>query len=127
MVESSVDRTTLFGDAEHPLIGAEGALASASTTTLTNVINGHEAGILRNDDLQYACIFPLTNPRPPCQGTPGCECEQVLDITTYNRPLCDGGVQRYAKAYPSVRELRVLKGVGDVNGNAIAASIAPSR
>lgn len=121
MVETHLDRTTLFPAAPHPLLGAAGALAPASSSAIVNVINGHESNITRADDLQYACIFPLPTPRPRCDGLAGCECQ--ADSTAYNRALCDGFIQQYAKAYPSVRELRVLKGVGDISGNAIATSI----
>jgi hypothetical protein len=34
-------------------------------------------------------------------------------------------MQIHAKAYPSVRELRVLKAFGDLTGNAVATSICP--
>lgn len=119
MFETYVDRSTLFGSAPHPLVGKAGALAPASSVGFTNVINGHEANILRNDDLQYACVFPLNTPRTTCNV--GCEC----DRPEYNPPLCDGAAQIYAKAYPSVRELRVLKGVGDISGNAVPTSICP--
>jgi hypothetical protein len=120
MFETHLDRTTLFGNAPHPLIGSAGALAPSTSVGFTNTINGHEANIVAKDDLQYACIFPLNTPRTACNGV-GCECDRV----EYNPPLCDGPTQLYAKAYPSVRELRVLKGVGDISGNTVATSICP--
>ncbi|HVZ36701.1 MAG TPA: hypothetical protein VG963_29935, partial [Polyangiaceae bacterium] len=77
------------------------------------------------DDLQYACIFPLTEPRS-CAGTndSSCDCAEQRD----DQPLCEQhpGVdaptttQYWAKAYPGLRELEVLKGFGD---NSIVASI----
>ncbi|MGC4095153.1 MAG: hypothetical protein QM756_45990 [Polyangiaceae bacterium] len=119
MFETYVDRSTQFGNALHPLIGAAGALAPATSTGLTNVINGHETNNPDRDDLQYACIFPLPTARQ-CTSTP-CECD--VGAADRNRPQCQGTTQVYAKANPSVRELQVLKGVGDVTGNAITTSI----
>jgi hypothetical protein len=123
MYETVQDRTTLFGPAMHPVIGALGALAPASSLGRPNAINGHESNIARNDDLQYACIFPLPQARTNCTGA-GCDCDS--DGQDYNRPLCDGSTQAYAKAYPGVRELQVLQGYGAIGrGNSIVASICP--
>jgi hypothetical protein len=123
MYETVQDRSTLFGPAQHPVIGALGALAPASSPGRPNAINGHESNIERNDDLQYACIFPLPQPRSNCTGA-GCDCDS--DGQSYNRPLCDGSTQVYAKAYPGVRELQVLQGYGAIGrGNSIVASICP--
>ena len=85
---------------------------------MTRPINGHEMNISQNDDLQFACIFPLATPRANCTGA-GCDCA----FDTKNSPLCEGSTQTHAKAYPSVRELEVLQGVGDITGNAVVASI----
>jgi hypothetical protein len=87
-----------------------------------NAINGHEYNILNNGDLQYACIFPLSQPKE-CMNVPagvGCDCKQTIDIG--QRPLCDGTTQTYAKAYPGNRFLRVLR---DYGANSIVASICP--
>ena len=92
-----------------------------------NAINGHEQNVANRDDLQYACTFDLV-PDTPCDMTnqDGCDCNASEEA--YNRPLCnypgggDDGTQTHAKAYPGVRHLQVLKGVGD---NAIVASICP--
>jgi hypothetical protein len=82
------------------------------------------------DDLQYACIFPLSPPRDCSQLDPNidnCDCYQgVLD-----RPLCEqtpgvstpGTTQYWGKAYPGSRELEVLKGFGEKTTNSIVASI----
>ncbi len=123
MYESIVDRTTLFGNAPHPLIGMQGALAPATATGRPNVINGHESNILRNDDLQYACIFQLPTPRTSCTGA-ACDCD--AEGQEYNRPVCEQGTQTHSKAYPGVRELQVLKDFGAASsGNAVVASICP--
>jgi hypothetical protein len=92
-----------------------------------NLINGHEYVIGHKADLQYACIFPL-DPVKDCtpvgdtQVVPsGCDCgsrgTDVLD-----RPLCDGNMQSFAKAYPGTRILKVLE---DYGTNSIVASICP--
>jgi hypothetical protein len=89
-------------------------------------INGHEFNGTRGDDLQYACIFPLPVPRD-CTALPiGCDCQSGdLDL---NRPLCQapsgayGTTQYYAKAYPGLRHLRLLRQLGS---GAVVASICP--
>jgi hypothetical protein len=92
-----------------------------------NAINGSEydtsqrlPGGLPND-LQYACISPLPEPRT-CQGD-GCDCGGGLES-----PLCEreparspsGDTQYWAKAYPGIRQLEVLRDFGE---NSIVASI----
>ncbi|HTV17842.1 MAG TPA: hypothetical protein VMG12_04205, partial [Polyangiaceae bacterium] len=88
----------------------------------TNDKNGREG---TPSDLEYACIFPLPQPRD-CTGSDalGCDCTQG-DL---DRPLCErepgvtqpGTTQYYAKAYPGLRQLQVLHDYGD---NSIVASI----
>jgi hypothetical protein len=91
-----------------------------------NTAQGMSMGV--PDDLQYACIFPL----PPgaqrnCQnampGNNDCDCVP----NDNDKPLCqdpDTGAltttQYFAKAYPGLRELQVLRDYGD---NSIVASI----
>jgi hypothetical protein len=84
----------------------------------------------RADDLQYACIFPLPSPRDCALRNPNtdnCDCYSgVLD-----RPICEqtpgvtppGTTQYWAKAYPAVRELQVLKDFGAQTTNSVVASI----
>ncbi len=92
--------------------------------------NGHEWNIPSGADLQYACIFPLETPRD-CSTVAGsgCDCNTANDPGyTDNNPLCQtaGGaysvVQNYAKAYPGLRQLEVLRDFGE---NSIVASICP--
>jgi hypothetical protein len=117
MLESIAART-----GQNPVINVP--LAPPSTDVPgTNPINGHEMILSDNNDLQYACIFPLPTPRQ-CDSS---DCDCTASDQKYERPLCDypngpntDGVQRYAKAYPGLRELGVLQGVGD---NGIVASI----
>ncbi len=100
---------------------------SSSTNPRANPINGHEQ-LNTGRDLQYACIFPLAEPRV-CdpEGGRGCDC--YPEDTSLNRPLCQppgggpaGDTQYFAKAYPGLRHLAVLKQLG---ANAIVASVCP--
>jgi hypothetical protein len=111
----------------HPLLGLPLA-PSTSTNPRENPINGHEHVAPKADDLQYACTFPLATPRP-CSVLNDARCDCNADEWDNHRSLCEyaggpmtDGVQRYAKAYPGVRTLEVLRGVGE---NAIVASICP--
>jgi hypothetical protein len=84
-----------------------------------NLINGREQAVdpSMRDDLQFACIFPLPEP-VPCNATNAAGCDCNADEYVKNSPLCEypspnaDGTQINAKAYPSVRQLEVLKGVG---------------
>jgi hypothetical protein len=75
-------------------------------------------------DLEYACIFPLPEPRDCAHADPQlCDCAPGFE----DQPLCEQtpGVgatttQHWAKAYPGLRELEVLRGFGN---NSIVASI----
>ena len=108
MRESVVPRTGTT-----PRTGDELAPPSA-TSALANPINGHERDVPAADDLQYACIYPLRTPRS-CASDVECEC--VGDSVSGN-PICqqeDGSyaqVQRFARALPSIRPLRVIQGLG---------------
>jgi hypothetical protein len=84
----------------------------------------------RADDLQYACIFPLAEPRDCAALDPNvdnCDCYQGVG----DRPLCEatpgvsasGTTQYWGKAYPGLRQLQVLKDVGDQTQNSVVASI----
>ncbi|MBI5531429.1 MAG: hypothetical protein HY898_01860 [Deltaproteobacteria bacterium] len=87
---------------------------NASSPT-ANVINGHEWDIKGQNDLQYACIFKLPTPRDCSANTSSCDCAEADGL---NNPLCQsddgsyGKLQYRAKAYPAVRILSVLKGLG---------------
>lgn len=102
-----------------------------------NPLNGREYSTLANvngtvdtpDDLQYACIFPLAQPRDCTQRDPSTE---VCDCYPgdLDRPLCEqapgvsvpGTTQYWGKAYPGSRHLEVLERYGQ---NAILASVCP--
>ncbi len=107
---------------------------SNSTNPRANVINGHEQAIPELNDLQYACIFELPKPKPCQPADAACNCAPSAAgdpsaVTAANSPVCQppgGGAaqttQYFAKAYPGVRELTVLK---DLGANAIVTSICP--
>jgi hypothetical protein len=105
----------------HPLTG-EAVAPSSSQNPQENSINGHESVNTDDTDLQYACIFPLAV--PPLESD---DCG-AADIPR-NRALCQpptGGAatttQYYAKAYPGLRHLEVMAGIGNA---AVVASICP--
>ncbi len=113
MIETTDERTGV-----QPIVGVPLAPSSAKSP-LANPINGHEAALGDAPvEPQYACIFDLPTPE---QGSADCNFFSGSD-----RAICQaddgtyGTVQYRGKAYPGVRELTVLRGVGD---NAIPASI----
>jgi len=65
-------------------------------------------------DLQYACTFQLTQPEP---GTATCTTPDSPD-----NPVCNMGMQIAEKAYPGLRELAVVGGLGE---RGVVASICP--
>ncbi len=74
-------------------------------------INGGERTIANGSDLQYACIAPRST-----EGG-GDDC----GVDAEGNPLCNGpGVQPYFKAFPGLRHLRILKGLG---GSGFVSSI----
>lgn len=118
MVESVAPRT-----GSHPLLSPAGTIASPDANgPRVDVISGHEQK--SPSDLQYACIFELESP-VDCNKEDNCDCENAQTQS----PLCQppgggpaGKIQYFAKAYPGIRHLEVLKGIGD---QAIVASICP--
>jgi hypothetical protein len=112
MIESTDERTGV-----QPVVGVSLA-PSSSQDPIANPINGHETALgAAPSELQYACIFDLPKPESTfdCPGFSGS-----------NRAICQaadgtyGSTQYRAKAFPGLRELEVLRGVGK---NAIVASI----
>jgi hypothetical protein len=108
-----------------------------------NTINGFDRPIISGDglldDVQYACTFPLAEPRDcasPEVDALSCDCTQnpsegdptvILDYAT-NNPLCRapdgtyGTTQYYAKAYPGPRLMEVVRGMED---QGVLGSICP--
>jgi len=124
MFETDRDRTTLANvPQQHPAGSAVGgSLVASSATSRENPINGHETLIEDGSELQTACIFELPT-SVDCDGAEICDCHEADD--PYNRAYCDGRSQTHAKAYPGVRQLEVLRGIGEASGNAVVASICP--
>jgi hypothetical protein len=85
----------------------------------TDPIHGREWDTGGND-LQYACTFALPTSRMCTAQDASCDCAD-----TQNPPLCGPmlGDQIKAKAYPTVRELRVAKELGE---RGIIGSICPT-
>jgi hypothetical protein len=131
MVETTVDRTTLPIVQTNPIVPGEKLAPATSTNPSHNRINGHEKVDVDQTDLQYACTFPLWTPKTCDQAasTAGDACDCFDGDLKYNPPLCQpplGGpastTQYFGKAYPGLRELQVLRGVG---GHGIVASTCP--
>ena len=111
-------------------------------------VNGHEYNTAY-EDLEYACIFQLPQPRAcACSQTasdyssckylhPNDCCDLTFNVDgrgggsgSFNKPLCNGNTQVAAKAYPGLREIAVLHdyATGDAAvtpGNSIVTSICP--
>ncbi len=83
-------------------------------------INGREWNTGKAD-LQYACTFKLPTPRECPQGEASCDCGG--DPSSTNPPLCGQGNQQVrAKAYPTTRELQVVRALGD---QGVVSSLCP--
>jgi hypothetical protein len=82
-------------------------------------IHGREWSTQKRD-LQYACTFDLPTPRD-CTDASSCDC----GAGPTNTPLCasDGSLKQVkAKAYPTIRELEVVRALG---GQGVVASLCP--
>lgn len=121
MVESSEPRPA---GASNPLRGVDASIVTdPSAPPSANPINGRERQT-NGGDLQYACIFPLMDngvPTPiPCTengDTLLCQNSAGEVVTGENeQPL-----QFYAKAYPGLRQLQVLRDFE----NSVVASVCP--
>lgn len=76
----------------------------------TDAFHGREWDT-RQDDLQFACTFELPQKRTCAAQDASCDCA----IPEKNPPLCGVtlGEQLRGKAYPTIRPLRVARGLGD--------------
>ena len=117
MIESVLPRSGV-----NPITGD--ALAPPGAGLLANPINGHEISNLYKSDLQYACIFALSSPRDCSDAIQWCDCSDPSN----DSPLCQapdgsfGQKQYYAKAYPGLRHLGVIKALGR---RGVVGSICP--
>jgi hypothetical protein len=110
----------------NPITG-DAIVPETSLDPRASPINGHEQ-VSDGTDLQYACTFPLEKPEACGPDDQACDCGAAA-LDNRNRPLCQppaGGTasttQYFGKAYPGLRPLEVLKGIGE---SAIVASICP--
>jgi hypothetical protein len=97
-----------------------------------NALNGRDYDTVFStipDDLEYACIFQLAQPRDCAALHPAednCECFAGV----FDRPLCEqtpgqspaGTTQYWGGARPGARQLEVLRAYGD---NSVLASVCP--
>ncbi len=124
MVESVTPRS-----GTNPITGTP--IAPPGAPAGSNEINGHER--ITWDDLQYACIFDLPIARDCSAGATSCDCFDPNN----DDPLCEDNpndigpdgtpnrtLQVRAKAYPGLRELAVLKGLGS---QGVVGSICPAQ
>ena len=104
-----------------PRVGGTNPVCGASIEPpdagyLANPINGHERSLSDSADLQYACISELENPRDCTVSSPSSSCDCMAGYD--GNPLCQsssddyGQTQYFAKAYPGLRQLEVLHGLG---------------
>ncbi|WP_437302721.1 hypothetical protein [Sorangium sp. So ce388] len=130
MVESRAPRS-----GANPITGDHTVPPSA---TGWNAINGREYTIPQGStgDLQYACIFNLHEARV-CDGmAQSCDCRAIPGVVN-DSPLCEPEsgndpadpqprttTQVKAKAYPGIRELQLIKSLGD---RGVAGSICPAQ
>lgn len=84
----------------------------------TDPVHGREWDT-KGKDLQFACTVALPAPRSCADLSQPCDCADdpaQVGKPEGNAPLCkeDGSANQIrAKAYPTIRELRVAKGLGD--------------
>ena len=115
-------------DGQNPITGA--AIAPIDAGPNANPINGHEWNTHANKDgagnelgdLQYACVFDL-----PGGAGGNSDCDDPTNGS--NNPLCQDATgyhttQLRAKGYPGLRQLGVLKGIGE---QGIVASVCPAQ
>jgi hypothetical protein len=116
-------------------IAPRAGLAPPSSPPNADPVHGHEwlpamAPGNPDSDLQYACIFPLAPPRV-CIDALDCDCFVAPggNASASQNPLCQNSMGQYSntqtrgKAYPGIRELQVLQGLGD---QAVVGSVCPS-
>jgi hypothetical protein len=109
IVGENPDKYDLGGTDPHMLqsILPRPTLPGPASSDTSDPISGREWDT-QGDDLQYACIFTLPTPRTCTPTDASCDCGG-----TRKPPLCNGTQQIKAKAYPTIRELRVAKALGE--------------
>jgi len=80
-------------------------IAGFAGDRMIDPINGGDRHVPEGDDLQYACIASRA------EATKSADCA-AADAHLKN-PICSaGGIQAYAKAYPGLRHLRIVRDLG---------------
>ncbi|MEP7120765.1 MAG: hypothetical protein ABJE95_07645 [Byssovorax sp.] len=123
----------IVGDSKHHLAPADlhmvesvaprAGLPPPGSAPDADPVHGHEYTPPGGDDLQYACAFPLPAPRDCAAAPGGCDCQSSKS----DSPLCDPAtptLQVRAKAYPGLRELELLRALGD---RGVVASVCPAQ
>jgi hypothetical protein len=91
-------------------------------------INGRE-WTTGKQDLQFACIFALPEPKDCTQPHFFGACDCAPGALNSSTQLCQGTTQRFGKAYPSVREMVIAHAMSQVNaaagGQGIVSSLCP--
>jgi hypothetical protein len=122
MIESTSPRT-----GTDPATGT--SLAPPGSPSGADPINGHELSQATPAELEYACIFPLLEPRDCTDlSLVSCACTDPQN----DSPLCDPDpnknnqrtLQTRDRALPSLRQLQVLRALG---AQAAVASICPAQ
>jgi len=118
MIESITPRTGTNPITNEPIAPA------TSQNPIESPINGHEQNVLNNDDLQYACTFPLQTPIV-CPDASACACSADSGgdprlLVQRNSPVCQppaggpaGNTEYFARGYPGTRELEFARELGD--------------
>lgn len=96
-------------------------LAAPESANDSDPVHGREWNTNKRD-LQYACTFSLPAERICGPDDNYCECPDPNKGGPIDSPICNANHQLKAKAYPTPRELRVVKGLGD---SGIVGSICP--
>jgi hypothetical protein len=136
MIESEAPRTGPWPFPLASLLPGETPIQSPTAPDGADPWNGREwvtnmgAHANLNDDLEYACIFPLATPRdctnPNDQLACSCSTLPSAGLTpAETSPVCDPTMvtqQDYAKTYPTIRELLLAEKLGP---QGVAASICP--
>jgi len=130
MIESITPRPGIPGPASSPTADPFNGHEWDPSMAVGQEVNPSMGASQPNADLQYACVFTL-NPTRVCIEQTDCDCfvPAGRDPAAAKNPLCQNGSGQYtnvqvrAKGYPGLRELEVLKGLGD---QAVVASICPA-
>ena len=128
---AGIDPHMIQSIAPRPAISGGDPLKSPRGDNGTDPVNGRDWDT-KNKDLQYACTVALPTPRSCTPNIGSCDCEDdpAHPGTPYsNQPLCatDGSAtQIRAKAYPTIRELRLAKALGDRGLVGSICSVDPS-